>query len=103
MMRKHCCEPYFGYLARGEKTVEGRLNRGDWKEVTVGMKIEFFCEDMSIVCEVVAIHHVQSFAELYERFGRQLLPNGDVEVYRRLFTEEEVVQYGVLGLEVLTL
>jgi len=105
-MREHCAEPYFSFLSKGEKTIEGRVYRRKWKDIIVGQKIEFFCDDMSIICEVIAIHHAKSFAALYEQFGHRLLPNADsideaIEIYRSFgYTESDEAQNGVVGFEI---
>lgn len=104
-MRKNCQEPYFTQIATGRKTVEGRINRDDWAAVCVGDKIEFYYNDNSIICEVVAIHHEKDFASLYRRFGDNLLPGISSEdeamaIYHQFYTVADEERYGVVGIEI---
>lgn len=106
-MRKQCKEPYYSQLASCRKTVEGRLNKEDWAEVKPGQKIEFFCAETneSFICEVVQVQHYKTFAELFQDVGQKLLPDVEkvedaVAVYRKIYSQDDEIKYGVLGIVV---
>lgn len=45
MLSKHLSEPWFNFVRMGLKTVEGRLDEGDWSRVSAGDVIEWYNDD----------------------------------------------------------
>ena len=43
--KKHLSEPWFSLINLKNKTIEGRLNKGDFKLMNVGDKITFYNDD----------------------------------------------------------
>lgn len=96
--RKKIQEPYFSYIALGIKDVEGRLNRGDWKEMENGDSLIIVSpHGIEIKTEIVRIYSYPTFNDLYRRFGDRLLPNEDPSIYYQWYTPEEEKRYGVIG------
>ncbi len=50
--RKHLSEPWFILISVGCKTVEGRLNQGDWTSMEEGDQIDWYNEDYGIKREL---------------------------------------------------
>lgn len=97
----------FEKIKNGSKTIELRLNDEKRQKVQVGDFIEFSCLDdpkSKIQTRVTALHHFDSFSELYAALPKEKLgyaptempdPNHMDEYYPR----EKQGQYGVLGIE----
>ena len=49
LYRKNISEPWFSLIAVGCKTIEARLNQGDWKKIKEGDQIDWFNKDMEPV------------------------------------------------------
>ncbi len=104
---KECKQPWFGYIFKGIKTIEGRLFKGDWAKMVVGDRIEFYVDDQRFVCEIIALWRKSSFKELIEQYQGKILPGVDlsdvqngVDVYRQYFKESDEQKYGVVGVEI---
>lgn len=69
-------EPYFSQVKYGEKTYEGRLFIGEWKNVSLGSTMTIVSEETKEMLDVkiVSITQAQSFKVLYETLGVKLLP-----------------------------
>ena len=91
-MRKHLSEPWFSFVKQGVKTIEGRLNKG---EFTKGMTVEFWNEEASITCIVTEIVEYPSFREMLFWEGCPLvLPGVDsveegVSIYRMFYSRKD--------------
>jgi ASC-1-like (ASCH) protein len=46
--RKHISEPWFSLIMIDSKTIEGRLNKGDWAEMHEGDIIDLYNEDFGL-------------------------------------------------------
>jgi ASC-1-like (ASCH) protein len=106
------------YIIDGKKTVEGRLNRGKFKDFQVGDLIwlrrdyrdEYGHlqdgEPRQVCVEIVAIRHYQSFADMVASEGyRTVIPNAESEeaavaVYNTYYTTDQQLEYGVLAIEI---
>lgn len=98
----------FHKIQNGTKTIELRLNDEKRQQVHVGDFIEFTMMDdasQKLTARVIALHHFNSFTELYENLPKEKIgyapdetpnPNHMDEYYPR----EKQEQYGVLGIEV---
>jgi ASC-1-like (ASCH) protein len=101
-------EPWFMLIAEGRKTVEGRLNKGKFKNVAVGDNVVFTNDSFGYsrahnVC-VTAVKHYPSFRTYLgkERLQKCLpgvsdFKNG-VTVYRQFYSAEAEREYGVLAI-----
>jgi len=97
-------EPYASFVVDGQKTVEGRLNRGKFAELAVGDIVEM--NDERTPFEIVAKNVYATFREMLEAEGiANVLPDTfslerGVEVYRKFYSEEEEKEFGVVALRI---
>ncbi len=97
----------FEKMKSGSKTVELRLNDEKRRLVQVGDFIEFTLIDDSsrkLTTRVIALHHFNSFAELYnslpkEKLGYAASETPDPDRMDEYYPREKQEQYGVLGIE----
>ena len=103
---KHVQEPWFGYIKSGEKTIEGRLNKGSFQELTEGDVVHWKNVDKIIKTQIISVHHHNDFEKMLIRHRLfNVLPGvrtykGGVEVYRKFFSPSDVKKYGVLAIKI---
>ncbi len=107
MSKEHVREPWFTYLVNGTKTIEGRLNRGNFQHYQVGDYVTFYSDsNEEFICEILRRTTYPSIAEYLETEGLpKTLPSistieDGVKIYRQFYSEEEESQYGMLALEI---
>lgn len=113
IIKKHLSQPWFDYVQNGIKTVEGRLDRGDFAKLQLGDEILFYNDDndsisnisfyQEILCHVLKIIKYRSFKELLEQEGvRNVIPGRNLDeairIYRMIYNEEDEMEYGVLAI-----
>lgn len=92
MMRKHLSEPWFSLIKGGIKTIEGRIDKGEFVK---GMEVTFWNREEEFVCIVTEVEKYSSFEEmLYKESLHKVLPGvltveEGVKIYRRYYSEEE--------------
>ncbi len=97
----------FTKIKNGSKTVELRLNDKKRQQVQVGDFIEFSLLDNpneKIQTRVTALHHYNSFQELYGALPKEKLEYApsdapDPNYMDHFYSHEKQEQYGVLGIE----
>jgi ASC-1-like (ASCH) protein len=88
-------EPYFGYIASGKKTVEGRICK----------VIKIACDNRFIVAYIKDVRKYDSFKDYLSSEGLSCtLPNvGNLEdgcnVYYQFYTREQEREYGIVALD----
>lgn len=99
-------EPWYGLIASGSKTVEGRKNKGLFKDLKVGQHVYIMSPiGHQCVVRVVAKRTYRTFQDYLEHEGlRQCLPNIEtisdgVNVYRQWYSAEDEIAYGVVAIE----
>ncbi|MEA3304244.1 MAG: isomerase [Patescibacteria group bacterium] len=66
-------EPYKSYILSGEKTIEGRLNKGKFKAINIGDILEF---DTGEKFELINKYLYPTFEEMLAREGlKHVLPD----------------------------
>jgi len=108
MSRIHVSEPWFSLIKNGEKTVEGRLNKGTFSQLKEGDNIEFFNNELndSFVAKITKITQHNTFYDMIQENGLQnVLPGVEnaekgVMVYRQYYTEEMENQFKVLAIHI---
>lgn len=100
----------FSMIQNGEKTIELRLHDEKRQRIRVGDTILFKnadCPEQTLSCRVLALHHFDSFEELYAHLP--LLKCGytasdiasarpeDMDAY---YPKEKQAQYCVVGIEI---
>lgn len=101
--------PFYAVRA-GYKTIELRLNDEKRQKLNVGDWIEFsqmdnYCNKM--IVEIVALHHFDSFKELYAAlpllqcgYTKETVDSANASDMVAYYSEEEQAMYGVLGIEI---
>lgn len=106
---KHLSNPWFEYILYGQKTIEGRLVKGDFADMKSGDEITFFNKDTfyrQVNVKITRVEYYPSFEVLLSRENIQdVLPGtssveAGVAVYRRFFSVEEEENCGVVALHI---
>lgn len=98
----------FHKIKSGSKTIELRLNDVKRQQIQVGDFIEFAMLDdtaLKLTVRVTALHHFNSFAELYaalpkEKLGYASDETPDPDHMDAYYPRDKQEQYGVLGIEI---
>lgn len=106
--KEHLSEPWFTLISMGLKTVEGRKNKGKYKEMKVGDVIEWVNDNFkprSIMTRVVDKNVYSTFKEYLETEGLENCLPGmpdityGLSVYYKYFTPEDEATYGVVAIK----
>jgi ASC-1-like (ASCH) protein len=91
------------------KTIEGRLNQGDWAEMREGDKIDFYNEDFGFKREFRTLIVSKKLYTTFESYLRseglhKTLPSIEkledgLKIYRLFYKPEEEIKSGVVALE----
>ena len=60
---------YINQILAGEKTVEGRINKGFVHHLKQGDTIRFYCQSNSATCRITKIERFNTFYEMLEKCG----------------------------------
>ncbi len=102
-------EPWFTLIALGLKTVEGRLNKGSFKDMKVGETVLWENDKLfprKVLTRIVRITKYTGFEDyLQTETLPKCLPGilnieQGLQVYYKYFSKEDESQYGVLAIEV---
>lgn len=104
----HRSEPYFTFMKNGQKTIEGRLNRGKFESIRPRDHVMIYNseETKSIEAVVKRVQKYPTFRELLENEQlKSVLPDAEsvdqgVEIYHKFYPENDEKKYGVLAIEV---
>jgi ASC-1-like (ASCH) protein len=109
LFRKHISEPWFSLIMIRSKTIEGRLNQGDWAEMREGDRIDWVNEDFGLKREfrtmIVSKNVYPSFENYLHSEGlHKTLPSIEkledgLKIYRSFYKPEEETKYSVVALE----
>jgi ASC-1-like (ASCH) protein len=105
-------EPWFSLISLGLKTIEGRKNKGRFKDMQVGEIIEWTNEDFlkrSILTKITKKAVYKTFEEYLTNEGLDKCLPGipslehGLSVYFKYFTKEDEKEFGVvaIGLELI--
>jgi len=109
LYKKHVSEPWFSLIKNGVKTVEGRLNKGDFAQMKKGDIVVWYSNqpdnDQNMVkTRIVNINHYKSFHEYLkaERLKNTLpviktIKDGE-KIYYQYFSKNDEKKYGVLAI-----
>lgn len=103
-IEKNLSEPWFTAVCNQTKTIEGRLNKGDWIEIKVGDIIKFSNTELEtkreILVKITKINYFESFREYLETEGLEhclpsikTIEDGLSSVYDQIFTQNDQSQY----------
>lgn len=99
--------PYFEQIRDGKKTIEGRLNKGDFGKMEIGQIVRWTNENKHdyVDTKIINIRHYKSFEEyLRTETLIKCLPDVNsieegVDIYHRFYSVEDENKYGVLAIE----
>lgn len=96
-------DPYLSFILNGQKTIEGRLNKGKFASVQVGDVLIIAPENQEF--EVVTKNIYPSFYEMIKSEGiENVIPDKDnideaVQVYYKFYTREQEKEFGVVAIK----
>ncbi len=103
-------EPWFTLIALGLKTVEGRLNKGSFKDMKVGDTVLWTNQQQNFKREILTrISRITKYMGFEDYLQTETLPKclpgilnieQGLQVYYKYFLKEDESQYGVLAIEV---
>lgn len=104
---EHLSEPWYSLISLGLKTVEGRKNKGKFKEMQVGDIIQWYNNDFKerkILTKIIGKSEYRTFEEYLTTEGLDKCLPGipslehGLSVYFKYFTKEEESEYGVVAI-----
>lgn len=104
---EHVAEPWFTLISLGLKTVEGRKNKGRFKEMKAGDIVQWINNDFgerSVLTRIIGKAEYGTFEEYLTTEGlHKTLPGIDtmelgLGVYFKYFTKEDEQTYGVVSI-----
>jgi ASC-1-like (ASCH) protein len=107
--REHLSEPWFSLINLGLKTVEGRKNKGRFKDMKVGDIIEWYNEDFKprkMKTIITGKSEYKTFEEYLTTEGLENCLPGiptmehGLSVYYKYFTKEDEAEYGVVAIQI---
>jgi len=106
--KKNVSEPWFTLISLGIKTVEGRLNKGDFKNFNKGDVITWTNNDFnfrSVKTKIIRKTKYNSFEDYLQNENlKNTLPSiynleDGVNIYRKYYTKEDENKYGIIALQ----
>ena len=105
-MIKQVQEPWFSLIETGKKKVEGRLNKGVFKNLSVGDIIIWENNNKHIKTIVISVHHHKNFRNMLmqQRLfnvlpGVRTLKQG-LEIYSKFYSDSDILEHGVLAIRI---
>jgi len=102
LLMKNIVEPYMSFILSGQKTIEGRLNYGKFKDLEVGDVLHIGPDEIKFTIERLNVY--RSFREMIQNEGiENVVPDKNtideaVEVYYRFYTKEQEEEFGALAI-----
>jgi ASC-1-like (ASCH) protein len=103
----HLSEPWFTLISLGLKTVEGRKNKGIFKEMKVGDIIQWTNDDFdnrTVLTKIIKKVEYDTFSEYLNNEGLENCLPGmpslehGLSVYFKYYTKEDETNYGVIAI-----
>lgn len=104
---KSVSEPWFSLISLGIKSVEGRLDKGDFQNMAIGDLVKWINDDFqprSVLTKIVRKTKYSSFNEYLKAEGLdKCLPtfkslDDGVKVYHKYYSYQDEQQYGVIAI-----
>jgi ASC-1-like (ASCH) protein len=98
-------EPCLSFILYGQKTIEGRLNKGKFKDLKIGYILLIGPDQKRFLIERITVY--KSFREMIKNEGiENVIPDKDnIEdaeaVYYKFYTKEEEKEFGVLAIKII--
>ncbi len=105
---KNVSEPWFSLISLGHKSVEGRLNKGDFEKMKIGEIIKWTNNDFQsreILTKIVGKNVYTNFKEYLETEGiENCLPTfkniyDGVNVYYKYYKQSDEKEFGVVAIK----
>lgn len=105
--KNHRAEPYFTYVKSSQKTIEGRIYKGEYRHLAPGDHIMVHNNEETDVVEVVVLRVIRytSFRDMLTHESlKKILPDATsieqgVEIYRQFYTPAQEQEFGVVAFE----
>jgi ASC-1-like (ASCH) protein len=97
-------EPYLSFIKSGQKTIEGRLNKGKFGSLEVGDILTL--SNTSLQFKVIGKRKYKTFQEMITSEGiERVIPDKTtiedaVNVYYKFYTPKQEQEFGVLAVEI---
>jgi ASC-1-like (ASCH) protein len=104
---EHLSEPWFSLISLGLKTVEGRKNKGIFKEMKVGDIIQWTNDDFdnrTVLTKLIKKVEYDTFSDYLNNEGLENCLPGmpslehGLSVYFKYFTKEDEKEFGVIAI-----
>lgn len=95
--------PGFSDILNGKKKIEGRLNKGTFCNIKINDKIIFYNIKNKITVTVTDIKYYSSFSDMLDNEILSLIRpnakniNDSLELYRKYYSKENEINYGVIA------
>jgi len=105
---EHLSEPWFSLISLGLKTVEGRKNKGKFKDMQVGDVIQWYnndFEERKILTEIIGKTEHKTFEDYLTTEGLDKCLPGipslehGLSVYFKYFTKQDEIDFGVVAIK----
>lgn len=104
----HRAEPYFTFVKKGPKTIEGRIRKGYYRFIKPGDHIIVYNEEETDSVEVVVkgVRNYSSIRGMLEGESlKKVLPDVEnvedgIKVYQKFYTSEQEKEFGVVAIEI---
>ncbi|MFO7807444.1 MAG: ASCH domain-containing protein [Candidatus Moraniibacteriota bacterium] len=96
-------EPYYDYIINGQKTIEGRLNKGKFSLMQIG---DHLLINNEFKCKIKRKTNYKSFQSMIESEGvKSVVPDKKgiqeaTNVYYNFFTKEQEQKFGVVAIKI---
>jgi len=97
-------EPWFSFIKKGKKRIEGRLNKGTFSELKAGNIVNWKHNDETCKTKIIKIVKYKTFEEYLLQEGlRRTLPNKKtlkegLDVYYQYYTREQEKQFEIIAI-----
>ena len=97
-------EPYLSFMLNKQKTVEGRLNKGKFKDLKIGDILLIGPDEKRFLIEGTTLY--KSFRGMIEKEGiENVIPykdnTDDAEaIYYKFYTKEQEIEFGVMAIKI---
>ncbi len=95
---------WYNYISNGEKTIEGRLNKGKFADLKINDKIIINNEK---VMTIIKINYYNSFYDYLEKEGlKNTLPgitniNDGCNEYYKFYNKDDEKKYGIIAIHII--
>jgi ASC-1-like (ASCH) protein len=98
-------DPWFTYISKGLKIVEGRLNKGSFQDINKGDIVIWRNGNKKVKTKVISLHRHATFRNMlrYHRLKNTLpeiktIAEGE-KIYSSFYSSSDVKKYGILAIK----